>query len=334
MISGRYSLTTSRRSVNVMFPVTPGEVAHLGHLVADRLAVGADPADHERQEVDRIVGHRRERVGRGLVLGLEALHELLHLRPRVLRKEGGAGVETVDRIAPDLQQLRRVQGAGAHHGHVGPAELLALLADQRRLIVEGRDIEQLGLLAPQLREHAGEVLVRLEVRFHGDGVGAHLLGRLDEEILAHDPPVVVDVEHRQPLLAQLLDGVARHEWALARLRADDAEAPRAARREVRMRGRRGQLHHARAVVDRLGRQAGRAAEVADLGHDACLSEVNFCASAAASFGSALLSPAVDHDGTPLDAACRIDPLDAKIDGLLEELPYSAKLPVSGALSAI
>jgi hypothetical protein len=173
--------------------------------------------------------------------------------------------------------------------------------------------------APQLREHAGEVLVRLEVRFHGDGVGAHLLGRLDEEILAHDSPVVVDVEHGQPLLAQLLDGVARHEWALARLRSDDAEAPRAARREVRMGGRRGQLHHPRAVVDRLGRQACRAAEVTDLGHDAAVRrELLRERRGLLGIGPAVAN--VDHDGTPLDAARRVDPLDAEIDGLLEQLP--------------
>ena len=65
-----------------------------------------------------------------------------------------------------------------------------------------------------------------------------------------------------------------------------------------------------------------------------LSEVNFCASAAASFGSARLSPTSITMGRPLTPPAALIHSTPRSMAFWKSCPYSAKLPVSGALSAI
>src|SRR5882672_1514665 len=65
-----------------------------------------------------------------------------------------------------------------------------------------------------------------------------------------------------------------------------------------------------------------------------LSEVNFCASAAASLGSALLSPTSITMGRPLTPPPALTHSTPRSMAFWKSCPYSAKLPVSGALSAI
>jgi hypothetical protein len=98
----------------------------------DGLTVRARFAHHLRHQDHGVVGIGVEGVRFLIVLLLELGDEVAHLWPRIVREVTRCRENAFDGVAAELDELRRIDGAG-RDGWQPEAGLLELASDQRRI---------------------------------------------------------------------------------------------------------------------------------------------------------------------------------------------------------
>jgi hypothetical protein len=158
-----------------------------------------------------------------------------------------------------------------------------------------------------------EVLFVGQIAFRADHLAAALLDRRDQQVLGGAAPVIVEMQDRDLLQAEVAHEV-RQQRHLVLLVDGVAPDEVAALGEIRMRIGEAELHEAGRLIDRRGRHRGRAGEVADLDHDALVGDVF----ARDRHGLARVALAVlEHIGErpPVDSAGRVDLVERDVEAL-------------------